>query len=208
MKLGSVDTTIYCEGTMGERSRGVAGSWFDRVLLSAIVVMLAVGFVALYRANLVLPRPTEPSPLPVAVGKPLEQLRSVGMANDTAIFKMQGGPHLVYVFSTTCHFCESQRIQMARVLESLPAGAVVTASEEPVGTIAGYWTGTGAKLPAPVSVPAGTFVPYGINGVPAMLFVNADGRVRAAYVGTARGWDRSRFQKELNTYSVALGSQR
>lgn len=179
--------------------------WIDRLIAIFTLLMVAVGFGVLLHARAVQSRPLaerEPQSVDGAVGK---NLASLPVLNGGGVVhrSLLGSAHLVYVFATTCGFCEAQHAYMASVLSKLSPGTVVSVSEEPAERAANYWVGFTTELPRPLGLVPGTLSHLGITGTPALLFVSPDGRITAAYLGTTLSWPVERFQEELRVAAAS-----
>lgn len=112
---------------------------------------------------------------------------------------LSGRAHVLYVFSTTCRYCQQQQEHMAGLLCALPSETVISLSEEPERVIASYWTPYDVNLPRPEHLRSESAARLALPGTPALLFVSASGIVKRAYVGTVLDWDAHRIQRELES---------
>jgi hypothetical protein len=107
------------------------------------------------------------------------------------------GAKVLYVFTTTCRYCEGQRAHMGGLLAQLPGEAVITASVEDTALTRNYWKAVGIDLPEPAQLDVRGLEQLGVTGVPAILIVDSNDVVVRAYLGTSRGWTVRRMRREL-----------
>lgn len=168
---------------------------FDRVLLGTSIAMLTAASVILVRKNVADGSISSPRALSELRGLRLPFL-STGDSTVKQI-PLTGRTHVLYVFSTTCGFCEQQRGHVAELLGALEPDAVVTASQEPAATTRGYWKAVGSSLPDPVHLRPETSATLGLPGTPALVFVSPAGKVVSTYLGTVLQWSSKRIRQEL-----------
>lgn len=100
-----------------------------------------------------------------------------------------GAETLLYVFSTSCQYCDSQRTHIGSLLMTLePSVRVVTASPEPTETTAAYWTGDSLSLPAPLSLSETIGKQLNLRSVPRLYHISRNGTIRRALTGTVLSW--------------------
>lgn len=169
---------------------------FDRVLLGASVMMALVATVLLLHNRTRSAEPVSPREFTQARGLGLPALR---VGDSTArIVPLRGAPHVLYVFATTCGFCEKQRQHIAELLSSLDTSTVISVSQELTSITRGYWASIGAKLPAPEHLRPESAAILDLPGTPALVFISPAGKVVSTYVGTVFSWDIARLRKEVD----------
>ena len=135
---------------------------------------------------------------PELTGRTFERLVGRTRSADSSVSRsLKGSAHLVYLFATTCQYCEQQRRHMASLLAAVRGVEVVTASGERPELLQGYWADVGGALDAPLSLDASTVRVLGIQTVPTLLFLDREGTVRRALSGTVLDWDDARMAREV-----------
>jgi hypothetical protein len=146
------------------------------------------------------------------VGRPIRAIQaSDGSTRWLASNSGTSTAHVLYLFSTTCHFCESQKSHVARLLNGLPSGSVVTASVEPAWRTNGYWRSVQSRLPAPMSLDSAWVRLLGIRAVPTLIFIEPNGTVHEAVTGVVLDWTPQQMRDQLASAggpATSDGSQR
>jgi hypothetical protein len=110
---------------------------------------------------------------------------------------LRGRPHVLYFLETVCPACSSQREHVAGLLGGIDTASVLSLTIERTPNVRGYWRDIGAPLPEPLMVSQGWIDSLGVRGVPTMLFLDTDGKVRKAVLGQMLMWSRMRFKDEF-----------
>lgn len=120
------------------------------------------------------------------------------LANGTALsLRNDSTPHVVYLFQYDCAACDAQRAHVAELLETVPAGEVVSATAQPGSLSPGYWGDLGSALPAPVGADSAWLASKHMTGLPLLLFVDKSGNVTKAIRGSVLSWSELALKQEL-----------
>lgn len=132
------------------------------------------------------PRPPDPIVIEGAIGNDVSTLRTreddFGAVDTVSLI---GEATILYLFATTCSYCENQKAHIADFLTSIEGLRVVSASGEEPRVLEGYW----GQRPIPVvSLEREAFAALQASGVPAMYLIDERGRVQRAFLGSMRHW--------------------
>ena len=175
------------------------GNTLDRVASIVTTVALLLGMSMVYKTRMGITgglEGQEPLRIDSLTGRSVNLLAIDPDGREQPV-PVVGGAHVVYLFLTTCHFCASQHAHIGEVLATLPPGTVITVSVEPKGVTEKYWNDVSRTLAPPLSISQRTISSLGVSGVPTLVFLNQQGRIASAYVGTSLPWGRQRFEAEL-----------
>lgn len=163
---------------------------------AATILLAGVVVVVLLQGGRVGAEPQNESPVsqPELVGITVPELTHSPGGDSLETLFLSGRPTILYVFATTCRFCDAQKSMIAGFLQDLPGFRVITASREPLDAIRGYW-GAG-DLPV-FSVSAPSFALLRGAAVPMVYVLDSSATVRAAYLGTMISWTPEQFKSTV-----------
>lgn len=98
-------------------------------------------------------------------------------------FDPAGVPQVIYVFTTSCPACRSQKNDLGRTLASVTGATVTSLSPELPAMTRSYWDSADVNLNPPKWVSGRSLTEMGIPGVPTLLLVDKTGIVRRAFHG-------------------------
>lgn len=125
-------------------------------------------------------------------------LADLPLANgESMTLRDAGVPHVVYLFQCDCPKCDAQRAHVAELLESVPAGEVVTATAQPAQLSPGYWGDLGSSIAQPVGADSAWLAAHHMDRLPMMVFVDRSGRVTKAIRGSMLAWSERSVLEEL-----------
>lgn len=181
----------------------------DLVSTIASVFMFSIGVFFLFSAyqRRGSSTPGEPRSLASALGDTLRHVSRLSGPGKSEEVSLVGRAHVVYVFATTCKYCQSQKEHVSTLLATLPAETVVSVSQEDPEQLAGYWKAVASPLVDPWAIRGEGLQRLGVNGVPTLLFLDREGRIVGAYEGTVFGWDAKRLRSELAKAEQATASR-
>lgn len=162
------------------------------------IALLAISITLLLLLKRAIPTPPE-LPSPQRDDRMLGQ--RFDLAGDLGVVEGSSPSRIgvvVYIFSTTCSWCEAQKERVPQLLGSLPGIAIVTASAEPDSLVEDYWSGTTGSLGRPLSLRpevAKRFVPF---LTPRLLLIDNSGVVRDAFLGTFARWSPEEFAERVS----------
>lgn len=106
-------------------------------------------------------------------------------------------PTVLYIFSTTCEYCDRQRSHVKSLLEQLDIENVVTGSPEPASYTKTYWGPKPTSLREPLQLDNRVLSELRVIGVPMLLLADSSGVIRRAYRGMFLGWDIAKLRTEI-----------
>jgi hypothetical protein len=186
---------------MSAELRPKSSPWGERFLNAATVVVLCLTVVIAAKTFLFPSEPRTPSPL--AEGDTIRELLLRTSTGEAAV-SLSERTSVLYVFTTTCAVCISQKDTIARVLATLREDAVMTASSEPLATTAGYWVGARPELKPPMQLSRRAHRALRADFVPYLLVFDAGGRVVFSHLGPIALADSGRLSIAL----AAVGPRR
>ncbi len=133
----------------------------------------------------------------------VSELRGVSLAElplgdgQGATLGANGQARVLYLFQYDCPPCDAQRAHVAELLESAPAGQVVSATLQPASLSPGYWGDLGSPLTQPVAADSSWLAEHHIDRAPMLIFIDASGRIVRAVQGSVLSWSEHTFVEAL-----------
>lgn len=142
---------------------------------------------------------------PGRAGEPLQQPDLVGRSVAGLVVQptsgsgadtlwLSGSATILYVFSTTCMFCEGQKDHIGELLTELDGVRVLTASRESPATTARYW---GERDLPIIHLTDEAVLSLGAVAVPTLYVITEDAVIARAYLGSMMLWPVNRIRDEL-----------
>lgn len=100
--------------------------------------------------------------------------------------RFAGQPHVIYFWATWCPVCKVQRGAIESVAKDYPVIAV--ALGEDAATVRDYLAGAPTPLLMASDSDGRVARRYGVRGVPAMFFIDAEGNIVAREMGYTSAW--------------------
>lgn len=141
--------------------------------------------------------PNVPVPQAGIVGSVISALPvSTADAGSIDSISFTGASTVLYVFSTECQYCESQKELIGERLVRLTKDGVrvLTASREPLAVTSGYW---GQRQIEVISMPAEGLTALRLRAVPMLYMIDSQGVAQKAFLGPVSGWSEEQFRSEL-----------
>lgn len=159
--------------------------WAKAVDGLSVVVMIVV-LAGMAVVLLKKPGGSSGRPEAIPVGSVVDKLQflanAAGTERDTTLLFAEG-PRVIYVFATTCSYCQRQKAEIAKYFGSKTAGQFVTASPEDIAVTWDYWGEVAPGLPAPMRIPSETSRILQAVATPYLLAIDRSGRVRFSRLG-------------------------
>jgi hypothetical protein len=164
-------------------------------IATVLVAGVAIYLVALQPHGARSGSPGEPVAQAELVGRKVESLliRAENRTEPDTMW-LAGAPTLLYVFATTCRFCEAQKEIVADFLDADYDVRVLTASREGPAILAGYW---GDRNLTALSLSNESATLLGNQAVPMMYLIGAEGLVQKALLGSMAAWSVERLRREF-----------
>lgn len=137
--------------------------------------------------------------IPELIGRALDSLTIVSESRP-AVITLKGSASILYVFATTCKFCDSQKEHVAELLATVPAHIrVYTGSGEIAAVTASYWHLVDSSLARPLSLRQPSVTALDAKTVPRLYFIGRNGTIKAALTGTVLTWTADSLRHALRT---------
>jgi hypothetical protein len=180
---------------------GASSSLTDKLLNAATVLVLVLVAATLVRSWTRPAIGTVPQPNPIGVGSLLKPLAALAENQSEYQVGVTGSAKVLYVFSTRCPVCTSQKSAVGKWLRTLPTDRVLTASREDVGLTQPYWSDSSARieLPVPLQLTKSSAAAIQATFVPYMIVTDEKGVVQLSHVGPLADLDTAKVRRLVTT---------